>query len=107
MAKTRAQLNREVRQHALREQLAKGKHVDHVIDNLVKMSKLDPDEESFSNRLIQLKTINEQKLQLIKKYLPDPKQVELSGEVEHRNVVKIVDLSGLVEEAETIADDRV
>ena len=80
MAKTRAQLNRAVRQEALREQLAAQGHVQHVIDNLEEMQKLDGKQETDKFNIDKLKIINEQKMKLISKYLPDLKAVELTGE---------------------------
>lgn len=80
MAKTRAQLNRAVRQEALREQLAAQGHVQHVIDNLEEMQKLDGTQETDKFNIDKLKIINEQKMKLISKYLPDLKAVELTGE---------------------------
>ena len=80
MAKTRAQLNRAVRQEALREQLAAQGHVQHVIDNLEEMQKLDGTQETDKFNIDKLKIINEQKMKLISKYLPDLKAVELTGD---------------------------
>ena len=78
MAETRAQSNRRIRQEALREQLAQGKHVEHVIDMLENLQ--EPPEDFTPLDLQRVKVIIDTKLALIKKYLPDPKQVELTGE---------------------------
>jgi hypothetical protein len=43
VAKTRAQENRAIRQEALREQLSKQKHVEHVVDIATQLS--DPSNE--------------------------------------------------------------
>lgn len=78
MAETRAQTNRRIRQEALREQLANGKHVEHVIDIVNEMR--EPGVEITSLELQKNKLIIDTKLALIKKYLPDVKQIELTGE---------------------------
>ena len=78
MAETRAQSNKRIRQEALREQLASQGHVQHVVDMLTELAK--PGVEYTSLELQKSKLIIDTKLALIKKYLPDPKQVELSGE---------------------------
>lgn len=83
MAKTRAQLNRAVRQEALREQLANQGHVQHVVENLEEMRKLDGTQDTDKFNLDKLKIINEQKMKLINKYLPDLSNMAISQEVEH------------------------
>lgn len=75
MAQTRAQLNRKVRQEALREQLAAGGHVEHVIDLVQKIANLDEEIDALS--IQRLKAAADIKLKLIAKYLPDLKQTEM------------------------------
>ena len=75
---TRAQDNRRIRQDALREQLAKQKHVEHVIDLRKKAD--DSDLELDSLRIQRIKLSIDTRLALIKKYLPDLKQIEVTGE---------------------------
>jgi len=79
MAKTRAQENRAIRQEALREQLSKQKHMEHVVDSIRKVEELKDDDLS-SLELQRYKLIIDTRLSLMKKYLPDVKQVELVGE---------------------------
>ena len=79
MAKTRAQINRAVRQEALREQLAAQGHHQHVIEILEQTAELSG-EELTSLELQKNKFIVDTKLALMKKYLHDVKQVELVGE---------------------------
>ena len=76
MATTAAQRNRAIRQEALREQLSKQKLVEKVLDISEKMQKPDFDNADLP-RLRAAADIN---LALIKKYLPDVKQTELTGE---------------------------
>ena len=79
MAKTRAQENRAIRQEALRERLAAQGHHQHVIEILEQTARLSGDELT-SLELQKNKFIVDTKLALMKKYLPDVKQVELVGE---------------------------
>ena len=77
MAQTRAVKNRAIRQEALREQLSKQKHVEHIIDICNELNDLTkPLEVSDINRK---KIVIDTKMRLINKYLPDLKQTELTG----------------------------
>lgn len=76
MAETRAQSNKRVRQEALREWLSKKCTAQHLVDNLDKIEKLDPNCESFSNDLAKYKVANEQRFKILDKYLPTEKYVE-------------------------------
>jgi len=69
--------NRKVRQDNLRESLAVGGHVQHVIDISDKL--LDVKQELDQIQVTRLKASADIKLKLIDKYLPGLKQVELSG----------------------------
>jgi len=77
MAETRAQSNKRIRQDALREQLASQGHVQHVVDIIGDLQKPDGDFSSLD--LQRNKLIIDTKLALIKKYLPDVKQIEMTG----------------------------
>ncbi|MBL4679638.1 MAG: hypothetical protein JKY88_02795 [Pseudomonadales bacterium] len=83
MAKTRAQLNREVRVEALRQQLANQKHVEHVVDWINEMANPATSEE----RLFQLNVVVSQTLKLVNKYLPDLKAIEMNIEGEAKQYV--------------------
>jgi len=76
VAETRAQSNKRVRQEALREWLSKKCTAQHLVDNLDKIEKLDPNCESFSNDLAKYKVANEQRFKILDKYLPTEKYVE-------------------------------
>lgn len=78
MAETRAQLNRKVRQEALREQLASQGHVQHVIELLEEIS--NPINDIDKGMVDRYKIVIDTKLKLIGKYLPDLKAVEHTGE---------------------------
>jgi hypothetical protein len=80
MAATNAAKNRKLRQDALREQLAAQGHVQHVVDILTELS--EQADEITSLELQKKKLIIDTKLSLIKKYLPDTKQVELDATVQ-------------------------
>lgn len=70
--------NRRIRQEALREQLAAGGHVQHIVEIAQKLSnehiELDP------TMISRLKAAADIKCKLINKYLPDLKAVEVTGE---------------------------
>ena len=93
MAKTRAQQNRAIRQEALREQLAKQKHLEYVVENLKKMEELDGSSERDSFTLNKLKIANEQRMKLLNKYLPDLKNVELANDGGGELTIRLVDYS--------------
>jgi len=76
VAETRAQSNKRVRQEALREWLSKKCTAQHLVDNLNKIEKLDPESESFSNDLAKYKTANEQRFKMLEEYRPTEKYVE-------------------------------
>ncbi len=80
MAETRKQSNRRIRQEALREQLSNQGHLQHIVENIQKIEKLNPRTKTFSNQLNKLKTANDQRFVLVRKYLPDLKSVELTGD---------------------------
>ena len=77
MAATNAAKNKAIRQEALREQLASQGHLQHVVDILGKVS--DPLLEIDPGMVKRYEITINTKLKLISKYLPDPKQIELSG----------------------------
>jgi len=81
---SRAEENRAIRQEELRAKLSAGKHIEHVIENANKLQELTiPLEPAEVNRL---KAASDIKLKLINKYLPDVKQIELSGSVDSEQV---------------------
>ena len=81
MPKTRAQLNRGIRQEAIREQLAAGGHIQHVIDISNKLQQLK--EELDSSEVTRLKAAADIKLKLIDKYLASLQSIEANVGVEH------------------------
>ena len=78
---TTAQTNKRIRQEALREQLSKQAHVQHVIDISEKLQSLDKELEQ--TEITRLKYAADLKLKLINKYLPDLKAMEIEGDIEH------------------------
>lgn len=75
---SRANQNRKVRQEALREQLSAQGHVQHVIEIADKLSDLDLELDAL--KVQRLKAAADIKAGLIKKYLPDLKMTEITGE---------------------------
>lgn len=78
MAATRANMNRKIRQEALREQLSKQKHVEQVIVNVKKLEEQGASMDGAEAQA--LKYATDARLKLINKYLPDLKSTELTGE---------------------------
>ena len=88
MSNSRAHKNRAVRQEALREQLANQGHLQHIIDLLAEIENLD--KELDANQINRLKIVVDTKLSLLKKYLPDLKAVEVTGDGGDELVVKVI-----------------
>lgn len=73
-----ADRNRAIRKDALREQLAQGKHLEHVISMANRIADLEQTVDG--EQLARMKVAIDTKLRLINKYLPDVKSIELTGE---------------------------
>ena len=90
---SRANINRKIRQEALREQLAAGGHIQHVIEISEKLADLDTKMESVDVQ--RLKAAADIKKSLIDKYMPAMKLVESTGEggepIDHKYTVHVVD----------------
>jgi hypothetical protein len=115
MAKTRAHLNREVRQEALRDQLSNQKHVEHVIELAEELSKptytKGEEETPYEQIDIQrLKLVIDTKLKLISKYLPDLKATEMTiiGDEENplqMEVKAVLDIDAIKKKVNDITSD--
>lgn len=77
---SRANHQKAIRQEAIREQLAAGGHVQHVLEISEKLRDLT--EELSSVESARLKAAADIKLKIIDKYLASLKAVEMSGGVE-------------------------
>ena len=77
VAKTRAQLNRQVRQEALRDQLSQQGHEQYISEIIGNLS--DPEMEYDSLWVQRLKAAADLRLKLMAKYIPDLKSQEISG----------------------------
>ena len=77
VAKTKAQLNRQMRQEGLRDFLSKQKLIEKVID--IAQDLTNPDNEYDSLDIQRMKTAAELNLKLAAKVLPDLKSTELTG----------------------------
>lgn len=73
---TRANKNKAIRQEALREQLSAGKHIQHVLEIAQKLGDLRIN--LSQSHIVRLNMKANIKLALIKKYLPDLKQTEVT-----------------------------
>lgn len=78
MAATRANKNRQIRQEALREQLAEQCRVQHIVDNINKLETQGSHMET--NEIQATKAAIDARLRLLNKYLPDLKSQEVTGE---------------------------
>ena len=78
MAKTKAQLNRQVRQEALRDQLSQQGHEQYIAEIISNLS--DPELEYDSLWVQRLKAAADLRLKLMAKYIPDLKSQELTGQ---------------------------
>ena len=78
---TSAAKNKRIRQEALREQLSKQGHVQHVVEISKKLS--DQHLTLEATHISALKAAADIKLKLINKYIPDLKSVELSQDPEN------------------------
>ena len=77
VAKTKTQLNRQMRQEGLRDFLSKQKLIEKVIDISDKL--MEPDVEYDALDIQRMRTAAELNLKLASKYLPDLKSTELTG----------------------------
>lgn len=75
---SRAAANREIRREALREQLSNQKHVEKVVDSIEKLEDLNVNLEQVE--VTRLTKAIDHRLSLIKKFLPDVKTVEHTGD---------------------------
>jgi hypothetical protein len=77
VAKTKAQLNRQMRQEGLRDFLSKQKLIEKVID--IAQDLTDPEKEYDALDVQRMRTAAELNLKLAAKVLPDLKSTELTG----------------------------
>ena len=75
--KTKAQLNRQMRQEGLRDFLSKQKLIEKVID--IAQDLTNPDKEYDALDVQRMRTAAELNLKLAAKVLPDLKSTELTG----------------------------
>lgn len=72
---SRANANRRIRQEALREQLKAQGHVQHLIENTMKLQDLDKPLDQ--NDVQRLKAANDTHKYVIDKFLPNLKSIEV------------------------------
>ena len=77
VAKTKAQLNRQMRQEGLRDFLSQQKLIEQVIEIANKLR--EPEEEYDALDIQRMRTAAELNLKLTSKFLPDLKSTELTG----------------------------
>ena len=74
---SRKDQNKRIRQEALRESLAAGGHIQHVLDICTDLDDLTIQMEATD--IQRKRAVIDAKLKIIGKYLPDTKSVELSN----------------------------
>ena len=89
---SRADENRAIRQEALREQLSKQKHVEHVIEICTELNDLSIQLEQ--GEVARKKIVLDTKLKLINKYLPDLKNTEISNDGGGELIIKLTEYTG-------------
>ena len=80
------------RQEDLRAKLSEGAHLQHAIESIVKIEKLQPS-DTFNQEHQKYKTAAELRMRLVNKYLPDLKNVELANDGGGELVIKVIDYS--------------
>lgn len=93
---SRANANRQVRQEALREQLSNQGHVQHVVENINKLSDLDKNLDAI--QVQRLRAANEASLKLVNKYLPDCKTLEIIVDDNDKHLTPWGDVEAQVDE---------
>ena len=89
MGVTALNKNRAIRQQALREQLEKQGHLQHVLDLTDKLSNLDTPLENVEVQ--RLKTVIDTKIKLMNKYIPDLRSIELSGDQDNPLLISTIE----------------
>jgi|TARA_R110000782_G_scaffold91540_1_gene174803 hypothetical protein len=74
---SKANVNRAIRQEALRESLSAGGHIQHVVDICDELNDLTIDMDAIAVQ--RKRAVIDTKLKLVSKYLPDVKSVEIKN----------------------------
>jgi hypothetical protein len=77
MPKTRAQLNRALRQEEMRNKIEASGYESHVADVVKKL--LDPEQEFDSIEVQRMKSAADLSIKMMAKFMPDLKSTEISG----------------------------
>jgi hypothetical protein len=77
MPKTRAQLNRALRQEEMRNKIEASGYESHVADVVKKL--LDPEQEFDSIEVQRMKSAADLSIKMMAKFMPDLKSTEITG----------------------------
>jgi hypothetical protein len=77
MPKTRAQLNRALRQEEMRNKIEASGYESHVADVVKKL--LDPEQEYDSIEVQRMKSAADLSIKMMAKFMPDLKSTEITG----------------------------
>ena len=86
--KTRAQQNKAIRQDALREQLSKQGHLQHIVE--IHKELLDAGNKMEPLMVQRLRIVMDSKHKLLDKYLPTERPTELKTELDGSLTIKVV-----------------
>ena len=78
-------------QEALRQRIDASKHLNKVIDIL---DKLGDDPHAHEDVLQQYKIALDGHFKIIDKFLPNPKQLDITADIDNKHTVKLIDLTG-------------
>lgn len=85
---TRAQENKAIRQEALREQLSKQGHLQHIVEIHGKL--MDLSEEYDALQIQRLRAVMESKHKLLDKYLPTERPTEIKTDGNAGFTIKVI-----------------
>ncbi len=78
-------------QEALRERINASRHLNKVVDIL---DKLSDDPTSCADLTAQYKIALDGHFKIIDKFLPNPKQLDITADIDNKHTVKLIDLTG-------------
>lgn len=78
-------------QEALRERIKASKHLDKVVEIL---DKLTDDPTTHEDVLQQYKIALDGHFKILDKFLPNPKQLDITADIDNKHTVKLIDLTG-------------
>jgi hypothetical protein len=78
-------------QEALRERINASRHLNKVVEIL---DKLSDDPEECAEITSQYKIALDGHFKILDKFLPNPKQLDITADIDNKHTVKLIDLTG-------------